>query len=62
MSAPTARTFRNRRRVYLYIPLLVLGALAVLASFPTMNSAYIGGLLFLTAGAAGFALETGTQK
>lgn len=62
MNAPTAQTFRNRRRIFLYTPLLIIGALAVLAAFPTFNSAYIVGLLFLTAGAAGFVLETGTSK
>jgi hypothetical protein len=55
-------SYKNRRRAWLYLPALILGALAVLASFPTINSAYLAGLIFLTAGAAGFALETGTQK
>jgi hypothetical protein len=60
--APSERVGRNRRRTYLYLPLLVLGALLVLASVPIFNSAYVAGLLFLTGGAAGFVLETGTQK
>lgn len=62
MSAPSARVGKNRRRAFLYLPLLVVGALLFLASFPTFNSAYLLGLLFLTAGTAGFVLETGTQK
>ncbi|MET4095140.1 hypothetical protein [Arthrobacter sp. UYCu712] len=62
MNAPCARTFRNRRRLFLYSPLLILGALAVLAAFPTFNSAYVLGVIFLAAGAAGFVLETGNQK
>lgn len=56
------RVGRNRRRTYLYTPALALGALLMLAAFPLFNAAYLTGVLFLTAGAAGFVLETGTQK
>jgi hypothetical protein len=59
---PSARVGRNRRCAYLYAPLVVLGALAVLASFPVMNAAYLVGVTFLIAGAAGFVYETGTPK
>lgn len=52
----------NRRRTYVYLPLLAIGALLFVAAFPLFNSAYLVGLLFLTAGAAGFVLETGNQK
>lgn len=62
MRRPSLRVGRNRRRAILYTPLFALGAAAALASFPTFNAAYLVGLLFLTAGAAGFVLETGTQK
>jgi len=62
VSAPSARVGKNRRRAFLWLPLLAVGALAFLSAFPTFNSAYLLGLLFLTAGAAGFALETGTTK
>ncbi|WP_160665374.1 hypothetical protein [Pseudarthrobacter sp. ATCC 49987] len=62
MRAPSARVGKNRRRVHVYAPLLVLGALLMTAAFPTFNSAYLVGVLFLTAGAAGFVLETGTQQ
>lgn len=59
------RVGRNRRRTFLYTPLLILGALALtaaLASFPIINSGYLAGLTFLIAGAAGFALETGQDN
>jgi hypothetical protein len=56
---PSARVGRNRRRAYLYTSLIVLGGLAVGASFPTINAAYLVGMVFLVAGAAGFVLETG---
>lgn len=56
------RVGRNRRRTYVYLPLLVLGAFFTLAAFPTFNAVYLAGVLFLTGGAAGFVLETGTQK
>lgn len=62
MRRPTARVGRNRRRACVYAPSFALGALAVLESFPSFNSAYLAGMLFLTAGAAGFVLETGTTK
>lgn len=56
---PSERVGRNRRRVYLYTTLILLGGLAVGASFPTFNAAYLVGIFFLVAGAAGFVLETG---
>lgn len=62
MTRHSAQVLRKRRRACLYLPALILGAAAFLASFPTFNSAYLMGVLFLTAGAAGFVLETGTQK
>ncbi len=59
------RVGRNRRRTFLYTPLLVLGALmfaASLATFPIINSAYLAGITFLIAGAAGFVRETGQDN
>lgn len=65
MKAPSLRVGRNRRRIFLYGPLVVLGALmflAATAAFPIINSAYLGGITFLLTGAAGFILETGQSK
>lgn len=63
MSNPTARAGRNRRRAYLYTPLLGVGALAMLASSPLIfNSADLIGLAFLVAGATGFVHETGKDN
>lgn len=59
---PSARVGRNRRCAYLYTPLLILGALAVLASFPVMNAAYLAGVALLITGTAGFVLETGQDN
>lgn len=59
---PSARVGRNRRRAYLYTPLILLGALAAWAAFPTFNAAYLAGILFLLTGAAGFVLETGQDN
>jgi hypothetical protein len=59
---PSARVGRNRRRAYLYPALIVLGGLALGASFPTINAAYLAGILFVVAGAAGFVLETGNDN
>jgi hypothetical protein len=56
------RVGRNRRRTFLYTPLLLIGALmflAALAAFPIINAAYLAGVAFLITGAAGFVLETG---
>ena len=65
MRAPTTRVGRNRRRTFLYLPLLIIGALmflAALAAFPIINSGYLAGVTFLIAGAAGFVLETGQNN
>ena len=65
MRAPSVRVGRNRRRTLLYAPLLILGALMFFAAtpaLPVINSAYLGGVIFLLAGAAGFILETGQSK
>ena len=65
MKAPSARVGRNRRRTFIYLPFLVIGALLFLASAetaPVINSAYIAGVTLLLAGAAGFILETGHAK
>ncbi|URC18080.1 membrane protein [Arthrobacter phage Cole] len=63
MSNPTARAGRNRRRAYLFTPLLGVGALAMLTSSPLIfNSADLIGLAFLVAGAAGFVHETGKDN
>lgn len=65
MRPPSVRVGRNRRRTFLYLPLLITGALlflAALAAFPIINSAYLSGVTLLLAGAAGFILETGQSK
>jgi len=65
MRAPSVRVGRNRRRTFLYLPLMTLGAfafLASLASFPIINSGYLAGVTFLIAGTAGFVLETGQDN
>jgi hypothetical protein len=63
MSNPTARAGRNRRRAYLYTPLLGVGALAVLTSSPLIfNGADLIGVALLAAGAAGFVHETGNDN
>ena len=62
MSRPTARVYRNRRYLYLYTPLLIVGAVAVVTAFPIINGAYLVGVASLMAGAAGFVRETGLQK
>lgn len=62
---PSVRVGRNRRRTFLYSPLLVLGALlfaAATVTFPIINGAYLTGVTLLIAGAAGFILETGQSK
>ncbi|MEE2568583.1 hypothetical protein V1638_04120 [Pseudarthrobacter sp. J64] len=58
---PSARVGRNRRRVCLYIPLLIFGTLGMAAAFPTFNAVYLAGTLSLISGAAGFVLETGNR-
>lgn len=65
MKAPSVRVGKNRRRTFLYTPLLILGALAFLASvasFPIINSGYLAGVTLLIAGAAGFVFETGQDN
>lgn len=62
---PSLRVGRNRRRTFLYTPLLILGALMFLAAietFPIINSGYLAGVTLLIAGAAGFVLETGKDN
>ncbi|WP_207593958.1 hypothetical protein [Arthrobacter sp. D5-1] len=61
MMRPTARVGRYRRRAYLYGPLVILGAALVLMTCPTINGAYLAGLLILLAGTGGFVLESGPQ-
>ena len=59
------RVGRNRRRTFLYLPLLIIGGLlflAATATFPVINGAYLTGVTLLLAGAAGFILETGQSK
>jgi len=58
---PTARVGRYRRRAYLYGPLVILGAALVLMTCPTINGAYLAGMLVMMAGAGGFVLESGPQ-
>ena len=65
MKGPSVRVGRNRRRTFLYLPLLIIGGLlflAATATFPIINGAYLTGVTLLLAGAAGFILETGQSK
>lgn len=60
MSRPSARVGRNRRRAFLYAPLLALGLLLVLAATP-VNGQYVLGAIVMMIGAGGFILESGAQ-
>ena len=65
MKGPSVRVGRNRRRTFLYLPLLIIGGLlflAATATFPVINGAYLTGVTLRLAGAAGFILETGQSK
>ena len=65
MKGQSVRVGRNRRRTFLYLPLLIIGGLlflAATATFPVINGAYLTGVTLLLAGAAGFILETGQSK
>ncbi len=59
---PSARVGRNRRRAFLYAPLLALGAAAYLPASPIFNGAAMLGLALMFTGTAGFVLETGPKK
>lgn len=61
MSRPSARVGRNRRRAFLYVPLLALGVLMVLTSTP-LNGLYVLGALVLLLAAGGFILESGAPN
>lgn len=56
MSRPSARVGRNRRRAFLYVPLLVLGALLVLTG-NLVDGRYLLGAVLLIAAAGGFILD-----
>lgn len=58
---PTARVGLYRRRACLYGPLVILGASLVLMTCPTVNGAYLAGLLIMMTGVGGFVLESGPQ-
>lgn len=60
MSRPSARVGRNRRRAFLYAPLLLIGLLLILTSAP-INGTYVLGTLLALAAAGGFVLESGEQ-
>lgn len=62
MSEPSLRVGRNRRRTFIYLPLLVIGALMFLAAFPIINGGYLAGVALLITGAAGFVRETGKDN
>lgn len=61
MSRPSARVGRNRRRAFLYAPLLALGLMLILASQP-INGLYVLGTLLVLVAAGGFVLESGEQN
>lgn len=61
MSRPSARVGRNRRRAFLYAPLLALGLLLVITSTP-INGPYVLGTLLVLVSAGGFVLESGERN
>lgn len=61
MSRPSARVGRNRRRAFLYAPLLTLGLLLVLTATP-IDGLYVLGTLLALVAAGGFVLESGEQN
>ena len=61
MSRPSARVGRNRRRAFLYAPLLAVGLLLILAATP-VNGQYVLGAIIMMIGPGGFILEPGEQS
>lgn len=60
MAAPMTRAATNRRRTRLWLPMLVLGAVATLVGDPMIivfNSLDLLGLMLMVAGLLGFARE-----
>lgn len=51
------RVGQNRRRTFLYLPLLMIGAALFMLAFPVLNGAAVAGALLLITGAGGFVLE-----
>jgi hypothetical protein len=54
---PSVRVGLNRRRTFLYLPLLIIGALLFLLAFPVMNGVAVLGAVTMVSGAGGFVLE-----
>lgn len=61
MSRPSARVGRNRRRAFLYAPLLALGLLLIITASP-INGQYVLGAIIMMTGAGGFILEAGERN
>ena len=57
MRAPSVRVGRNRRRTFVYVPALVIGAALFLLAMPLLNGIAVLGALLLVAGTGGFVLE-----
>lgn len=57
MKRPSVRVGLNRRRTFLYLPLLIIGALFFFLAFPVMNGVAVFGAVTLIGGAGGFVLE-----
>lgn len=57
MRPPSVRVGRNRRRTFVYVPALVIGAALFLLAMPLLNGAALLGALLLVAGTGGFVLE-----
>jgi uncharacterized membrane protein len=55
------RVGQNRRRTFLYLPLLIIGALMFTLAFPVLNGLAVLGAVTLTAGAGGFVLEADSR-
>lgn len=59
MNRPSAAVAANRRRVLLWIPLIIIGALAGIATGATINSLHLIGMALIAAGGFGFISEIG---
>lgn len=62
MRAPSVRVGRNRRRTFVYLPALMIGAALFLLAMPILNGAAVLGASLLLAGAGGFVLEVDDRR
>lgn len=57
MRAPSVRVGRNRRRAFVYFPVLIVGAALFLLAVPVLNGAAVLGASLLVAATGGFVVE-----